>query len=190
MQYLYADGDHRNFMDTESFDQIVLDASTVGDNARFIRENDVVDLLTYEDEPIDIELPPAVQLTVTETDPGLKGDTASGAGSDPATLETGLVVSVPLFINIGDPLKVDTRSGVHRASQLGERLRNSRSALSAGARCRSRARAGGRHESGSGDRARSDARSPCAAFAAQGQRCRWRQLEHGGTSHRRQRDAP
>ncbi len=110
VQYLYADGDHRHFMDTDSFDQIVLDSSTVGDSARFIRENDVVDLLTYQSEPIDIELPPAVNLTVTETDPGLKGDTASGA-TKPATLETGLVVSVPLFINIGDTLKVDTRSG-------------------------------------------------------------------------------
>lgn len=110
VQYLYPDGDHRYFMDTESFDQIVLDAATLGDNARFIRENDVVDLLTYNDEPIDIELPPAVVLTVTETDPGLKGDTASGA-TKPATLETGLVVNVPLFINIGDNLKVDTRSG-------------------------------------------------------------------------------
>jgi len=110
VQYLYPDGDHRYFMDTESFDQIVLDLSTVGDNARFIRENDVVDLLTYNDEPIDIELPPAVLLTVADTDPGLKGDTASGA-TKPATLETGLVVNVPLFINPGDTLKVDTRSG-------------------------------------------------------------------------------
>jgi elongation factor P len=110
VQYLYPDGDHRYFMDTETFDQIVLDSTTVGDNARFIRENDVVDLLTYNDEPIDIELPPAVTLTVADTDPGLKGDTASGA-TKPATLETGLVVNVPLFINIGDTLKVDTRSG-------------------------------------------------------------------------------
>jgi elongation factor P len=110
VQYLYADNDHRYFMDTETFDQIVLDARTIGEAGRFIRENDVVDLLTHNGEPIDIELPPAVQLTVTETDPGLKGDTASGA-TKPATLETGLVVSVPLFINIGDTLKVDTRSG-------------------------------------------------------------------------------
>lgn len=110
VQYLYPEGDHRYFMDTESFDQIVLNASTVGEAGRFIRENDVVDLLTYNGEPIDIELPPAVVLGVTDTDPGLKGDTASGA-TKPATLETGLVVNVPLFINIGDTLKVDTRSG-------------------------------------------------------------------------------
>lgn len=110
VQYLYSEADHYHFMDTESFDQLVLDARSVGDTAKFIKENDVVDLLTYDDEPIDIELPTAVNLTVTETDPGLKGDTASGA-TKPATLETGLVVSVPLFINIGDMLKVDTRTG-------------------------------------------------------------------------------
>ncbi len=112
VQYLYADGDQRHFMDTESFDQIVLDASTMGDTARFIRENDVVDLLTYQGEPLDIELPPAVNLTVTDSDPGLKGDTASGA-TKPATLETGLVVNVPLFINPGDTLKIDTRTGAY-----------------------------------------------------------------------------
>jgi elongation factor P len=109
VQYLYPDGDHRYFMDTDSFEQIVLNAATVGENARFIRENDVVDLLTYNNEPIDIELPPAVVLQVTDTDPGLKGDTASGA-TKPATMETGLVVNVPLFINIGDNLKIDTRT--------------------------------------------------------------------------------
>jgi elongation factor P len=110
VQYLYPDGDQWHFMDTETFEQIVLNAAAIGDMARFIRENDVVDLLTYNGEPIDIELPPAVNLTVTETDPGLKGDTASGA-TKPATLETGHTVSVPLFINVGDTLKVDTRSG-------------------------------------------------------------------------------
>ena len=112
VQYLYADGDQRHFMDTDTFDQIVLNASTIGDAARYIRENDVVDLLTYQGEPLDIELPPAVNLTVTESDPGLKGDTASGA-TKPATLETGLVVNVPLFINPGDTLKIDTRSGAY-----------------------------------------------------------------------------
>jgi elongation factor P len=110
VQYLYADGADRHFMDTETFDQIVLNDAVIGDAGKFIKENDVVDLLTWNDEPIDIELPTAVNLTVAETDPGLKGDTASGA-TKPATLETGLVVSVPLFINIGDLLKVDTRTG-------------------------------------------------------------------------------
>ena len=110
VQYLYRESDQYHFMDTETFDQLVLDSRALGDSAKFIKENDVVDLLTYNDEPIDVELPTAVNLTVAETDPGLKGDTASGA-TKPATLETGLVVNVPLFVNIGDTLKVDTRSG-------------------------------------------------------------------------------
>lgn len=110
VQYLYSEGDQYHFMDTESFDQLVLDARAVEDTIKFIKENDVVDLLTYDDEPIDIELPTAVNLTVSDTDPGLKGDTASGA-TKPATLETGLVVNVPLFVSIGDTLKIDTRTG-------------------------------------------------------------------------------
>jgi elongation factor P len=110
VQYLYSEADQYHFMDTETFDQIMIDERSIGDAAKFIKENDVVDLLTYDEEPIDIELPTAVNLTVAATDPGLKGDTASGA-TKPATLETGLVVSVPLFVNIGDMVKVDTRSG-------------------------------------------------------------------------------
>ena len=110
VQYLYSEGGHHHFMDTDSFDQLVLDDRSVGETARFIKENAVVDLLTYNGEPIDIELPTAVNLVVADTDPGLKGDTASGA-TKPATMETGLVVSVPLFVNIGDTLKVDTRTG-------------------------------------------------------------------------------
>ena len=110
VQYLYSEGGHHHFMDTDSFDQLVLDDRSVGETARFIKENAVVDLLTYDGEPIDIELPTAVNLVVADTDPGLKGDTASGA-TKPATLETGLVVNVPLFVNIGDTLKVDTRTG-------------------------------------------------------------------------------
>ena len=110
VQYLYSEGEQYHFMDTETFDQLVLDHRSMGDAARFVKENDVVDLLTYDGEPIDIELPTAVNLRVAETDPGLKGDTASGA-TKPATLETGLVVNVPLFVSIGDMLKVDTRTG-------------------------------------------------------------------------------
>lgn len=109
VQYLYSDSGQHHFMDMETFDQVALDDSSVGDAMKFIKENDTVDLLTYGDEPIDIELPTSVNLKVVDTDPGLKGDTASG-GTKPATLETGLVVSVPLFINIGDNLKVDTRT--------------------------------------------------------------------------------
>jgi elongation factor P len=110
VQYLYSDSGQFHFMDTDSFDQIALDESSVGETMKYIKENETVDLLTYEDEPIDLELPTSVQLRVAETDPGLKGDTASG-GTKPAKLETGLVVSVPLFINVGDLLKVDTRTG-------------------------------------------------------------------------------
>jgi elongation factor P len=110
VQYLYPEGDQHHFMDTESFDQLVLNEASVGEALKFIKEQDVVDLLVYGDEPIDIELPTAVVLVVADTDPGLKGDTASGS-TKPATLETGIVVNVPLFINIGDKLKVDTRTG-------------------------------------------------------------------------------
>jgi elongation factor P len=110
VQYLYSEGGFYNFMDMDSFDQFVLDSGAVGDAPKYMKENEQVDLLTYEGEPIDIELPTSVDLEVTMTDPGLKGDTASG-GTKPATLETGLVVNVPLFINIGDRLRVDTRSG-------------------------------------------------------------------------------
>ena len=110
VQFLYPDGDMLHFMDTESFDQIALSRQAVGDAIRFIKENDVVDLLVYDEEPIDIELPTSVNLVVEASDPGLKGDTASGA-TKPAPLETGLVVNVPLFVNPGDVLKVDTRTG-------------------------------------------------------------------------------
>jgi elongation factor P len=97
-------------MDTETFDQIMLDASTVGDLKLYIKENDSLDILTYEGEPIDIELPLNVVLAVDYTEPGFKGDTATG-GNKPATMETGLVVNVPLFITSGDMLKIDTRTG-------------------------------------------------------------------------------
>lgn len=110
VQFLYQEGDHYNFMDTESFDQIVLDRTTVEEAAPYLRENDVVDLLTYNGEPIDMELPTSVVLTIAQTDPGFKGDTATG-GNKPATLETGLVVNVPLFLSEGDQIKVDTRTG-------------------------------------------------------------------------------
>lgn len=110
VQFLYGDGEHYNFMDTETFEQFALDEAAVGSVAKYIKEQDIVDLLTWNGDPIDIELPTSVNLTVAQTDPGLKGDTASGA-TKPATLETGLVVSVPLFVNEGDVLKVDTRTG-------------------------------------------------------------------------------
>ncbi|HYI26095.1 MAG TPA: elongation factor P [Thermomicrobiales bacterium] len=110
VQFLYKDGEHYNFMDTETFEQFILDERTVSDYAHFFKEQDVIDLLTYDGEPIDIELPTSVVLTISQTDPGFKGDTATG-GTKPATLETGLVVSVPLFLSEGDQVKVDTRTG-------------------------------------------------------------------------------
>jgi elongation factor P len=110
VQYLYGDGEQYHFMDTETFEQFALGEDTVADAMKYLKENDVCDLLTYEGSPIDIELPVSVTLAVAETDPGLKGDTASG-GTKPATMETGLVVNVPLFINIGDKLRVETRTG-------------------------------------------------------------------------------
>lgn len=110
VQYLYPDGADRHFMDTESFDQLVLNDDAIGDAGKYIKENDIVDLLVWNDEPIDIELPTAVNLTVAETDPGLKGDTASGA-TKPATLATGATVNVPLFIKEGEWIKIDTSSG-------------------------------------------------------------------------------
>lgn len=110
VQYLYGEGGHYHFMDNESFEQIVLDDASVGDTMKYLKENDTADLLTFDGEPIDIELPTSVALRVAQTAPGYKGDTATG-GTKPATLETGLVVNVPLFVNEGDLLKVDTRSG-------------------------------------------------------------------------------
>jgi elongation factor P len=110
VQFLYQEGEHYNFMDTETFEQIMLDEATVGDLKLYIKETDTLDLLTYNSEPIDIELPTSVNLRVDYTEPGFKGDTATG-GNKPATMETGLVVNVPLFITTGDMLKIDTRTG-------------------------------------------------------------------------------
>lgn len=112
VQFLYAEGDQYHFMDTETFEQFELSRESVAEVIPYIKEQDVVDLLTYDGEPIDIELPTAVNLRVAQSDPGLKGDTASGA-TKPATLETGLVVNVPLFVNEGDVLKIDTRTGAY-----------------------------------------------------------------------------
>ncbi|HWV25244.1 MAG TPA: elongation factor P [Thermomicrobiales bacterium] len=110
VQFLYRDGDQFNFMDTDTFEQFILNQSAVAEAEPYLKENEVIDLLTYNGEPIDIELPTSVNLEVTQTDPGFKGDTATG-GTKPATLETGLTVNVPLFINEGDVLKIDTRTG-------------------------------------------------------------------------------
>jgi elongation factor P len=110
VQYLYQDGDLYYFMNTETYDQTPLNRNQVGDAAQYLAENASCELLTYGDEPIGVDMPAAVVLAVADTDPGVKGDTAQG-GTKLAKLETGLTVQVPLFINSGDKLKVDTRSG-------------------------------------------------------------------------------
>jgi len=110
MQYLYHDGDNLVFMDTHTFDQIPISEEGVGDAMRFLKENTNVDVLFWNDKPINIEPPAFVELEVVKSDPGLKGDTSSGA-SKPATLETGAEIQVPLFIKEGDILRVDTRTG-------------------------------------------------------------------------------
>ena len=109
-QYLYREDGTYHFMDLGTYDQLAINASDLGDVVNYLRDNQTVELLMYQDEPIGAELPPSVELQVTQSDPGLRGDTAS-AGTKPATLETGLVVQVPLFVNEGDSIRVDTRTG-------------------------------------------------------------------------------
>ncbi len=109
-QFLYAEDDLYTFMNNETYDQITINKDRLGDVALYLKENDDCQMLTYGEEAISVELPAAVVLQVAQTDPWLKGDTAQG-GTKPATLETGLTVSVPLFVNQGDKIKVDTRSG-------------------------------------------------------------------------------
>ncbi len=109
MQYLYADGDLYNFMNTETYDQIALNSDLVGDALKFVKENEMVKVCSYNGNVFSIEPPLFVELEITETEPGFKGDTATGA-SKPATVETGAQINVPLFVNIGDRVKIDTRT--------------------------------------------------------------------------------
>ena len=111
MQFLYRDGTDAHFMDTESYDQLAIPESVLSDALRWIKESDEVELLYIDAQPADVQIPSAIDLSVTETEPGLRGDTASGGGSKPAVLETGARIQVPLFVNIGDVVRVDTRSG-------------------------------------------------------------------------------
>ena len=110
VQYLYNDGETYHFMDKETYEQPALSKEILGDTAKFLKENVTVELLTYEGKPIEVELPTTVDLKVAETAPGFKGDTATGGGK-PATLETGVVITVPFFVNAGDTVRVDTRDG-------------------------------------------------------------------------------
>ncbi len=109
-QYLYNDGGVYNFMDMETYDQSGLTAEQLGDAVKYLKENMILNILIYQGRPMGVDLPNYVELAVVETTPGIKGDTASG-GSKPATLETGYVVNVPFFINVGDILQIDTRTG-------------------------------------------------------------------------------
>lgn len=110
VQYLYNDGKDYNFMDMESYDQIAMTAEQLGDAVKYLKENMIIQVLTFQEKSIGVEMPNFVELEVIDTAPGIKGDTASG-GSKPATLESGTIVQVPFFINIGDKLQIDTRTG-------------------------------------------------------------------------------
>jgi len=110
MQYLYYDGTNYNFMDLENYDQITLTAEQLGEGVNFLKENMTITLSLFQGKSIGADLPNSVELKVIETNPGVKGDTVAG-GTKPATLETGAVVQVPLFINVGDVLQIDTRTG-------------------------------------------------------------------------------
>ena len=110
MQYLYRDGDLYHFMDTENYEQIALDAGTIGDALKFVKENEMCKVCSHNGSVFSVEPPLFVELEITETEPGFKGDTATGA-SKPATVETGAQVSVPLFVERGDRIKIDTRTG-------------------------------------------------------------------------------
>ena len=110
MTYLYNDGDLYNFMDAETYDQIAIPASEVGDALKFVKENETVKVCSYNGKVFSVEAPLFVELEITDTEPGFKGDTATGA-TKPATLETGAQINVPLFVNQGDRVKIDTRTG-------------------------------------------------------------------------------
>ena len=110
MQYLYADGDMYNFMNNETFDQIALSKEQVGDAIKFVKENDTFKMLSHQGQIFSIEPPTFAELVVTDTEPGFKGDTATGA-TKPATVETGARVMVPLFVELGDKIQIDTRTG-------------------------------------------------------------------------------
>ena len=111
MQYLYDSGDAAVLMDTDSYEQVEIPRDGIADEMRWVMPNDTVELLLVDERPAGVQVASAVDMTVTQTDPGLKGDTASGGGTKPATLESGVVVQVPLFVNEGDRVRVDTRSG-------------------------------------------------------------------------------
>jgi elongation factor P len=111
MQFLYADGTDAHFMDAETYDQMTIPEDQVADALKWVLPSEEVELLYVDERPTDVQVPSAVELAVSDTEPGVKGDTASGGGDKPATLESGVTVRVPLFVNTGDRVRVDTRSG-------------------------------------------------------------------------------
>jgi elongation factor P len=111
MQYLYSDGSDAHFMDAESYEQVAIPEAQLADSLKWVVDSQEVELLYIDEQPADVQVPSAVELTVTETEPGVRGDTASGGGDKPATLESGVTVRVPLFVDVGDRVRVDTRSG-------------------------------------------------------------------------------
>jgi elongation factor P len=115
MQFLYADGSEAHLMDSESFEQIAVPEATVADALRWVTPSSEVDVLFIDGRPADLQLPSAVDLEVSQTDPGVRGDSVSSGGSKPATLETGAVIQVPLFVEQGTRIRVDTRSGEYVA---------------------------------------------------------------------------
>jgi len=115
MQFLYADGADAHFMDSESFEQIAVPEGALAEPLRWLRPSSEVDVLFIDGEPSDLQLPSSVELEVAEADPGLRGDSVSGGGTKPATLETGAVIQVPLFVEAGQLIRVDTRSGEYVA---------------------------------------------------------------------------
>jgi elongation factor P len=115
MQFLYADGSEAHLMDSESFEQIALPESAVADALRWVTPSSEVDVLFIDGQPADLQLPSAVDLDVSQTDPGVRGDSVGGGGTKPATLETGAVIQVPLFVEQGTRIRVDTRSGEYVA---------------------------------------------------------------------------
>jgi elongation factor P len=111
MTFLYADGTDAHFMDSQTYEQMAVPEDAVAESLKWVVPNEVVDVLYVDNAPSDVQVPSAVELSVAETEPGVRGDTASGGGDKPATLESGVVVRVPLFVNVGDRVRVDTRSG-------------------------------------------------------------------------------
>ena len=111
MQYLYSDGTDAHFMDSQTYEQLPIPEDQLKDSLKWVVDNQEVDVLYVDERPSDVQVPSAVEMEVTETEPGLKGDTVSGGGNKPATLETGATIQVPLFVNIGDRVKVQTETG-------------------------------------------------------------------------------